>query len=150
MRSASATAWRTACSHWARSTTAPAFTPCDWIWPYPINSTAWLRPRKASLGARIPARLAAKIRGLGRRAHLRIAGEQREEIPGAGFGTPPDNQRQRKKAARDVGLEHRAIIRDHRQPAIPLPQRKRRTLDNVDLELAGIELQHRRFADPGI
>ena len=32
MRSASATAWRTACSHSARSTTAPAFTPRDWIW----------------------------------------------------------------------------------------------------------------------
>src|ERR1700688_3131476 len=50
MRSASATAWRTACSHSARSTTAPPFTPCDCIWLYPINSTAWLRPRKASLG----------------------------------------------------------------------------------------------------
>ena len=50
MRSASATAWRTACSHSARSTTAPAFTPRDWIWLYPINSTAWVRPRKASLG----------------------------------------------------------------------------------------------------
>ena len=32
MRSASATAWRTACSHSARSTTAPALTPRDWIW----------------------------------------------------------------------------------------------------------------------
>ena len=30
--SASATAWRTACSHSARSTTAPAFMPRDWIW----------------------------------------------------------------------------------------------------------------------
>jgi hypothetical protein len=32
VRSASATACRTACSHSARSTTAPALTPRDWIW----------------------------------------------------------------------------------------------------------------------
>ncbi|MEY9302994.1 hypothetical protein ABIF24_007625 [Bradyrhizobium elkanii] len=32
MRSASATAWRTAFSHSARSTTEPALTPRDWIW----------------------------------------------------------------------------------------------------------------------
>ena len=32
MRSASDTAWRTACSHSARSITAPPLTPRDWIW----------------------------------------------------------------------------------------------------------------------
>src|SRR6185437_1172481 len=39
-----------ACSHWLRSTTAPALTPRDWIWLWPISSTAWVRPRSASLG----------------------------------------------------------------------------------------------------
>ena len=49
-----------------------------------------------------------------------------------------------------IGLEHRAVIGDHREPAVLLPQRERRALDDVDLELAGIELQHRGVGDPGI
>ena len=49
-----------------------------------------------------------------------------------------------------IGFEHRAVIRDHREPAILLPQRERRALDDVDLELAGIELQHGGVGDPGI
>src|SRR4029079_14585064 len=40
--------------------------------------------------------------------------------------------------------------RYHRQLAVLLPQRERRALDDVDLQLAGIKLQDGRVRDPRI
>ena len=56
------------------------------------------------LEPQVPAPLADENRGLGHRAHLRIARQQRQEIPGVGFGALADHQRQRDEAARHIGL----------------------------------------------
>ena len=67
-----------------------------------------------------------------------------------GFGALSYHQRQRHEALRQIGLEHGAVIRYHRDPAVPLPQRECRTLDDIDLKLARIEFQYRGLGDPWI
>ncbi len=68
----------------------------------------------------------------------------------AALGALADHERQGEEAARHIGFEHRAIIRDHRQLAVLLPQRKRLALDDVDLKLVREELLHRCVGNPGI
>ena len=52
--------------------------------------------------------------------------------------------------ARDSRLEHGAVVGDHADAAVCLPQRERLALGDRDLQPVGIKLQHRRVGDPRI
>ena len=83
-------------------------------------------------------------------ADQRILVEQRQEVLGAGLGAGADHQRQIGKTLGHVALDHGAVIGDHRDLAVLLPQRERLALGDRDVQPAGIELEHGRLGDPGI
>src|SRR5204863_8701914 len=74
--------------------------------------------------------------------------EQSEEPLGLALGATPDDERKSDHAWLNVGLEHGAVLGDDRNASVLLPQCKRLALLDPDLQLAGIELEHRGIRDP--
>ena len=66
------------------------------------------------------------------------------------LGALADHQRQRGKALRHVRLEHGAVGGDQRDAAVLLPEREGLALLDVDVQAAGIKLEHGRVGDPRI
>ena len=81
---------------------------------------------------------------------MRVLLQQSEEILGAGFGTLAHHQRQRHETPRHIGLKHRSVGRNHRDPAVFLPQREGRALGDVDLQAARIKLLHGGVGNPRV
>ena len=66
------------------------------------------------------------------------------------LGTLAHHQRQRGEFLDDVRLQHRAVLGDHRHLAVLLPQREWRAFGDIDLQRAGIELEHGGVRNPRI
>src|SRR5262249_4231385 len=54
------------------------------------------------------------------------------------------------ETGRDIRFEHGAVVGDDRYVSVFLPQRKGLAFLDADLQLAGIELEHRRVRNPRI
>ena len=81
----------------------------------------------------------------------RIFVEQRQEILGPGLGADADHQRQLgETAAPAIGPDHGAVVGDHLDLAVALPEREGVALGHRDMQPARIELEHGGFGDPGI
>ncbi len=76
--------------------------------------------------------------------------EDVEEILGLALGALTDHQRQFDVSALDKRLKHGAVGGDDFDASVLLPQRKRLTLGDRDLQAVRIKLEHGRVGDPGI
>jgi hypothetical protein len=86
------------------------------------------------------------------RSRSRTSGyvQQRQEILGPGLGADAHDQRQIGEALGHIAFDHGAVVGDHRDLAVLLPERERIALGHRDVQPAGIELQHGRLGDPGL
>jgi hypothetical protein len=73
-----------------------------------------------------------------------------EEVLGGALRAFADHDRKTDIAPLDERFEHRAIRCDDADAPVFLPQRKSLALGDGDLQAIGIELEHRRIADPRI
>src|SRR5262249_41724872 len=76
--------------------------------------------------------------------------EQGEELLCFRLRPLTNDEGQLKETRRDIRFEHGAVVGDDRHAAVLLPQREGLAFLDADLQLAGIELEHRGVRDPRI
>ena len=98
----------------------------------------------------VPAPLGDENRGAQLVADRGIFVEQRQEILGPGLGADAHDQRQLGEMLPGIGLDHGAVVGDHLDLAVALPEREGVALGHRDMQPARIELEHGGIGDPGV
>src|SRR5262249_32000789 len=104
----------------------------------------------AVIQPQIPAPFAHQHRRADEVAHGGIAIEQSEELLGFRLRSLTDDEGQLDETRRDIRFEHGAVVGDDRYVSVFLPQREGLAFLDTDLQLAGIELEHRGVRNPRI